>query len=125
MIIMSDKELQAIRQRKIAELQKEKILNKQKTKSEIDITRILNKLFKGRAWEVLNISATQFPQETSKLRKLLVKLALEGKISQINGEQLFALIRKLGLPIKLNTSIKYLGKGKTTSISEKFKESMK
>ncbi|MCW3997691.1 MAG: hypothetical protein NWF10_03885 [Candidatus Bathyarchaeota archaeon] len=122
---MSDKELKAIRQKRIQELKKTRILKKQKTDSEINITKILNKLFKGRAWEVFNASKFQFPLETSKITKLLVKLVLEGNISQMNGEQLFTLIRQLGLPIKLKTSINYLGKGKIKSLSEKFKESMR
>ena len=125
MIIMSDRELEAIRRRKIAKLQKKRILEKQKTNSKIDTNEILNRSFVGRAWEVFKTSKAQFPQETLKIKKLLVKLILEGKIGQIDGKQLFALIRQLGLPIKLNTSINYLGKGKTKSISEKFKESMK
>ena len=125
MIIMDDKELEVIRKRKIAKLQKKRILEKQKNNSEIDTNEILNRSFVGRAWEVFKTSNVQFPQETLKIKKLLVKLILERKIGQIDGEQLFSLIRQLGLPVKLNTSIKFLGKGKTKSLSEKFKESMK
>jgi hypothetical protein len=121
---MSDKELQVLRQRRMEELRKKKNLIEQKNNFDIDTTKVLNKLFKGRAWEVFNASKSQFPQETLKIKKLIVKLALEEKIFQINGEQLFALIRQLGLPIKLNTTINYLGKGKTKSLSEKFKESI-
>ena len=121
---MSDKELEAIRKRKIEKLQKKMVLKKQKT-TEIDANEILNRSFIGRAWEVYNTSNAQFPQETLKIKKILIKLILERKISQVDGEQLFALIRQLGLPLRLNTSINYLGKGKTKSLSEKFKESIK
>jgi len=122
---MDDRELEAIRQRKIAQLQKKRNIEKQKKNFKINTNEILNNSFVGRAWEVMKTSSEQFPQETLQLKKLIVKLILEKKIEKINGEQLFLLIRKLGLPIKLNTSIKYLGKGKTKSLSEKFKESMK
>ena len=123
-VIMSDKELEAIRKKRLKELQKRIIPKVQKTTTNIESKEVLGRIFKGRAQEVFNASASQFPQETEKIKKLLIKLALERKISEISGEQLFALLRQVGLPIKLNTSINYYGKGKTKSLSEKFKESM-
>jgi len=125
MISMSDKELETIRQKRLKELQQQILLKEKQIEAKIDTNTVLNKLFKGRALEVFNASASQFPKETDKIRKLLVKLALDGKISEITGEQLFALLRQVGLPVKLNTSINYYGKGKTKTLSEKFKESMK
>ena len=125
MISMSDKELETIRQKRLKELQQQILLKEKQIEAKIDINTVLSKLFKGRALEVFNASALQFPKETDKIRKLLVKLALDGKISEITGEQLFALLRQVGLPVKLNTSINYYGKGKTKTLSEKFKESMK
>jgi len=125
MISMSDKELETIRQKRLKELQQQILLKEKQIEAKIDTNTVLSKLFKGRALEVFNASASQFPKETDKIRKLLVKLALDGKISEITGEQLFALLRQVGLPVKLNTSINYYGKGKTKTLSEKFKESMK
>jgi len=125
MISMSDKELETIRQKRLKELQQKILLKEKQIEAKIDTNTVLSKLFKGRALEVFNASASQFPKETDKIRKLLVKLALDGKISEITGEQLFALLRQVGLPVKLNTSINYYGKGKTKTLSEKFKESMK
>ena len=125
MISMSDKELETIRQKRLKELQQQILLKEKQIEAKIDTNTVLSKLFKGRALEVFNASVSQFPKETDKIRKLLVKLALDGKISEITGEQLFALLRQVGLPVKLNTSINYYGKGKTKTLSEKFKESMK
>ena len=122
---MSDKELETIRQKRLKELQKQILLKEKKIEAKIDTQAVLDKLFKDRALEVFNASASQFPKETNKIKKLLVKLALDGKISEITGEQLFGLLRQVGLPVKLNTSINYYGKGKIKSLSEKFKESMK
>jgi DNA-binding TFAR19-related protein (PDSD5 family) len=122
---MSDKELETIRQKRLKELQQKILLKEKQIEAKIDPNTVLSKLFRGRALEVFNASASQFPKETDKIRKLLVKLALDGKISEITGEQLFALLRQVGLPVKLNTSINYYGKGKTKTLSEKFKESMK
>ena len=106
-------------------MQKQILLKEKKIEAKINTKEVLNKLFKDRALEVFTASASQFPKETNKIKELLVKLALEEKISEITGEQLFALLRQVGLPVKLNTSINYYGKGKTKSLSEKFKESMK
>ena len=125
MISMSDKELETIRQKRLKELQQQILLKEKQIEAKIDTNTVLSKLFKGRALEVFNASALQFPKETDKIKKLLVKLTLDGKISEITGEQLFALLRQVGLPVKLNTSINYYGKGKTKTLSEKFKESMK
>ncbi len=125
MISMSDKELETIRQKRLKELQQKILLKEKQIEAKIDPNTVLSKLFRGRALEVFNASASQFPKETDKIRKLLVKLALDGKISEITGEQLLALLRQVGLPVKLNTSINYYGKGKTKTLSEKFKESMK
>jgi len=122
---MSDKELETIRQKRLKELQQQILLKEKKIETKNDPNTILRKIFRGRALEVFNASGSQFPKETEKIRKLLIKLALDGKISEITGEQLFALLRQVGLPVKLKTSINYYGKGKTKSLSEKFKESMK
>ncbi len=122
---MSDKALQAIRKKRLEKLKKNRFFNEKKNNYEIDPNKILNKLFVGRAWEVYNASVSQFPIATKQLKKLLVKLALEKKISYLNGEQLLTLIRQLGFPVKLKNAINYLGKGKTKPLSEKLKESLK
>jgi hypothetical protein len=48
---------------------------------------------------------------------------LERKIGEVEGEQLLALLREIGLQVRLNTTIKVLSRGKIKSLSEKFKES--
>jgi hypothetical protein len=60
-----------------------------------------------------------------KMEHLLVRLALEGKITQMQGEQLYAILREIGLRVRLNTTIKFSGHGKTKLLSEKFKDSIK
>lgn len=122
---MSDKELEAIRQRKIEKLISSKLSDKKNINSESDGIEVLNRCFIGRAWEIFNTSKSQFPYETLKLKKILIKLILEKKISKINGEQLYVLINQLGLPIRLTTSIRYLGNGKKKLFSEKFREAIK
>jgi len=120
----SDKELEAIKQRKLRELQKRITFREQK-KEKTDGYEILNKIFKGRAWEVFNAAQMQFPAEMVKIERLLLSLALEGKITQMQGEQLYALLREIGLRVRLNTTIKVASHGTTKLLSDKFKDSIK
>ncbi len=119
---MSDKELEALKQRKLHELQK-MMTSREQQKKQIGAYQILDKIFKGRAWEVFNAAQVQFPNEMCEVENLLVGLALEGKVSSMEGEQLLAFLREIGLPVRLNTTIRVLSHGKTKSISEKLTES--
>jgi len=121
---MSDKELEAIKRRKLLELQKRLTIEEQKEDQKNE-GKILNKAFRGRAWEVFNTACVQFPREMTEVENMLVKLVLSGKISQMTGEQLFAFLRMIGLPIRLKTKINILSHGKAKSLSETFKEKTK
>jgi len=121
---MSDKELEALKQKKLRELQKRMASQEQK-KDQIDNHKILETIFQERAWEVFNTARAQFPGEIVKVEQLLVNLTQAGEISKMDGEQLYALLRKIGLPVRLNTTISYLSHGKTESLSEKIKEKTK
>jgi len=89
---MSDKELEAIKAKKLQELQK-RIAAREQKKEKPDEKKILNRVFKGRAWEVFNVAKAQFPASMAEMEPLLVNLVLEGKITEITGEQLYALFR--------------------------------
>ena len=121
---MSDKELETIRQKRLKELQKTPSFREQK-KDPSNANATLNRIFEGRAWEVFNAARAQFPNEMAKIEQLLVRLALEKKITQLNGEQLYAFLREIGLRVRLDTTITVTGHGKTKLLSEKFKESTK
>ncbi len=122
----SDKELEALKQRKLHEIQKRVALREQKKEqSALSAPQILDKIFRGRAWEVFNAARSQFPNEMVEVEHLLTTLALEGKITELEGEQLFAFLREVGLPVRLNTTIKVLSNGKMKALSEKFAESTK
>ena len=117
---MSDKELEALKQKRMM-LQE----HKKEPRQRVDASQILNKLFIGRAWEVFNAAKTQFPGAIPEIERLLVRLAIEGKIGKMEGEQLLGLFREIGLPVKLNTTIKIINHGKTKALSEQFKDAMK
>ena len=121
--VVSEDELNAIRRKKLEELQK-KLAKKEEKKKEIDVNKILNKTFKGRAWEVFNTASYQYPELMKKISDLLVKLVLSGKLSELNGEQLYTFLRRLGLRVRLKTQIKVTSQGKLKSLSEKIKEDL-
>ena len=114
----------ARRNEKLRELQKKFALNEQK-REEPDGNKILYRVFKGRAWEVFNVAKAQFPAAMVGIESLLVNMALEGKITEMQGEQLYALLREIGLRVKLNTTIKVASHGKTKLLSDKLKGSVK
>ena len=118
---MSDSELAAIRQNKLRELRKRLATKPEKSKEE-GPDDILNRIFKGRAWEVFNAANYQFPQIMKEVKDTLVKLAASGRLEKVTGEQLYHFLRNLGLRVKLNTTIHYTEHGKLKTLAEKMKE---
>ena len=120
---MSDSELAAIRQKKLREIQK-RFSAKQTQPDTTGPKDVLNRIFKDRAWEVFNSATAQFPVEMSKVRRILTELAVSGKITQVTGEELFVFLKKLGLDVKLNTTITYASHGQLKTLEEKMKEEL-
>ena len=120
---MSDSELAAIRQKKLREIQK-RISAKHTPPDTTGPKDVLNKVFKDRASEVFNSATTQFPVQMSKVKKILTELAVSGKITQVTGEELFVFLKKLGLNVKLNTTITYASHGQLKTLEEKMKEEL-
>lgn len=124
MIVMSDAELRAIRQKKLRELQ-ERLACEQEETGKADVDEILNGIFKDRAWEVFNTASHQFPNVMVRVKKGLVKLALSGKLREVTGEQLYLFLRNLGLRVMLNTKIRFADHGELKSLSAKMKEDLR
>jgi len=120
---MSDSELAAIRQKKLREIQK-RFSAKPPPADAAGPREVLNKIFKDRAWEVFNSATAQFPVEMRKVRKILTELAVSGKLTQVTGEELFVFLKKLGLDVKLNTTITYASHGQLKTLEEKMKEEL-
>jgi len=121
---MSDRELEAIRRKKLLELRKI-LASKAETepKKKTDSKEVLNRLFVGRAWEVLNAAKLQYPQAAAYVENTLVKLIKLGKIrNPITGEDLYGLFRRLGFRVRLQTRIQILEHGKVKSLVDKIKE---
>lgn len=121
---MSDKELETLKQKRLRELQK-RMATRQQKEEDSNANQVLGRIFKGRAWEVFNTAKAQFPSAMIEVEHILVRLATEKKIGEMEGDQLLGLLREIGLPVKMNTTIKVLSHGKVKSLSEKFKESMR
>jgi DNA-binding TFAR19-related protein (PDSD5 family) len=121
---MSDDELEALKRKRLLDLQRRITSHKEKPQP-IDARKVLDSVFRGRAWEVFNEAISQYPVEMAEIEPTLVNLVSEGKLKEIDGEQLFALLRNIGLRVSLNTEIKVFSHGKTQSLSEKIKESKK
>jgi DNA-binding TFAR19-related protein (PDSD5 family) len=120
---MNDSELAAIRQKKLREIQR-RFFAKQTQPETTGSKDVLNRIFKDRAWEVFNSATAQFPVEMSKVRKILTELAISGKITQVTGEELFVFLKRLGLNVKLNTTITYASHGQLKTLEEKMKEEL-
>jgi DNA-binding TFAR19-related protein (PDSD5 family) len=120
---MSDRELAAIRQKKLREYQR-KLIAKENKPEVINAEQVLNRIFKDRAWEVFNIASQQFPDAMNKIKDVLVKLGSSGRLTEVTGEELFFFLKKLGLDVRLNTKITYASHGKLKSLEEKMKEEL-
>ena len=123
---MSDAELQAIRRRKIRELQR--AFAREQTEEPADTVKddeVLNRIFRGRAWEVFNTGSQQYPHIMTKVKRALVQSALAGRLKEVTGEQLYQFLRHLGVRVRLNTSISFAKHGKLQSLSEKVKDDLK
>lgn len=124
MISMSDIELEALKKKRFQQLQKRMAFQKPE-KEQADPHKLLNAVFKGRAWEVFNTACEQFPTEMKRIEEELLNLISEGRITAIDGEQLLVLLRATGLAVRLNTTINVVSHGRTESLSERFKKSTK
>lgn len=119
---MSDRELEAIKQKKLQELQKKLNLQEQKKKP-TKPTATLNQIFDEKAWEVFNAARAQFPTEMAQVESLLLKLTVEGKITHVDGAELYTFLKEVGIPIRLKTTISVTRHGETKSLSAKLRES--
>ena len=120
---MSESELNAIRRKKLRELQRRLARKEKKTKG-INADNVLNKVFRGRAWEVFNVASYQYPTAMQRIKEVLVKLALTGTLDDVTGEQLYRFLKNLGLKIRLETKINFADHGKLKSLAEKMKDDL-
>ena len=120
--VMSDSELERLRRRRLAQYFERLNSTKEEKKEEVSKQELLNQIFVGRAWEVFNATQAQYPQVANRLRDVLVQLFSAGRIKKLSGQDLYSLLKKMGLRVKLKTTIRIKEDGKMKSIEEKMKE---
>ena len=121
---MSDSQLDAIRRKKLLALQR-KLAQKENKTETVNANEALDRVFRGRAWEVFNAASYQFPQAMSRIKDLLAELASSGKIKEVTGEQLYLFLANLGLKVRLDTKIEFASHGELKPIAEKLKSELK
>jgi DNA-binding TFAR19-related protein (PDSD5 family) len=122
-----DSELQRLKRQRLEAMQKKisaKEQNAQGSANRNDPTTIMQKVFVGRAWEVYYAAKRQYPGVAEQILQELAQLVQNGRLrGQITGEQLFGLLRQIGLDVRLETKIQVLEHGELKSIADKFRES--
>lgn len=119
-----DSELERIRRQRLAEMQR-KMSAKQQPEvnpGRLEPTKILEKVFVGRAWEVYHAARQQYPAVADQIFRELAELVRSGRLKgQITGEQLYGLLREIGLDIRLETKIQVFDHGELKPLADKFR----
>tara|TARA_B110000014_G_scaffold74743_1_gene51012 strand:- start:689 stop:1123 length:435 start_codon:yes stop_codon:yes gene_type:complete len=128
---IDDKELEMLKAKRLAEMQKNLAIQDNKENQEKEsnhnneqkITpreQIIKKLG-YRGLEVLNNAESQFPNETKIIVDKLAELIMSGEIDEIlDGGKLLTLFRSVGIRVRMENKINVEKDGKFVSISEKF-----
>ena len=126
-----DPDIEIIKARKLRELrekaaamEKAKVDQQEEEQQQSKSSReIVSGYLYDRGDKVLDLAYTQYPVQTEAIVTRIAQLILTGEITtRISGGELLALLRSVGLNIRLDTSIKIEDKGKFISFSEKLKQ---
>lgn len=128
-----DKELERLKAKRFAEMQKnlsfkkkQELLRSDKKEKKPEPRDILISNLGYRGNEVLKNAETQFPSETKIVVEKLAELISAGEIDEkIDGGKLLLLFRSVGLNIRMETKINIEQDGKFVSLSEKLGKSSK
>ena len=128
-----DDELERIKQRRLEEMKRQLMLKqlKEKEAAEPEPEKpkqptnrdILDSHFGDRAWEVYNAAVYQYPQVMPQVEQILVEGIKTGKIRDIiDGAALMGFFRSIGIPVRLQTTIRISEKGELKTLEQKMKE---
>jgi len=129
-----DKDLERLQAKRLAEMRKnlssqqeqEKIaaLQKEQKDKKPSSREIVIKRLGYRGLEVLQNAEQQFPKETQIVVLKLSELILSGDITEIlDGGNLLALFRSIGIDVRMKTKINVEKDGKFVSLSDKLSKS--
>ncbi len=120
-----DTELERLKRKRLAAMQKRITVKQQQAQAasnKPDPSSILQNVFVGRAWEVYYAAKRQYPQIAEQILQELAQLVQTGQLKgQITGEQLYGLLRQIGLDVRLETKIQVLERGELKSLADKFR----
>ncbi|MDG7050330.1 MAG: double-stranded DNA-binding protein [Nitrososphaerota archaeon] len=121
-----DKELEMLKAKRLAEMKKnltyqsQKEEAKQQTKTTPSYREIVISHLGYRGMEVLQNAESQFPNETKMIIDRLGQLFHSSEINEeIDGGQLLALFRSVGIHVRMQTKINIEQDGKFVSLSDK------
>jgi len=128
-----DDELERIKQRRLEEMKRQLMLKqiKEKEAAEPEPEKpkqptnrdILDSQFGDRAWEVYNAAVYQYPQVMPQVEQILIEGIKTGKIRDvIDGAALMGFFRSIGIPVRLQTTIRISEKGELKTLEQKMKE---
>ena len=129
-----DKDLERLQAKRLAEMRKnlssqqeqEKIaaLQKEQRDKKPSSREIVIKRLGYRGLEVLQNAEQQFPKETQIVVLKLSELILSGDITEVlDGGNLLALFRSIGINVRMKTKINVEKDGKFVSLSDKLSKS--
>ncbi len=126
-----DSELEKLQAKRLAEMQKNISSLKQTESSEESEKKetkspreIVVDYLGFRGTEVLENAEAQFPKETKSIVDQLSKLIESGELDEkLDGGQLLAVFRSVGLRVRMKTTINVEQDGKFVSLSEKLNSS--
>jgi len=128
----NDSEIDRIKKKRMLDMQRrmllkkarEQQLEKEKEKpAEPTNEEVLKNYLVGRAWEVIGVARSQYPQVMPRVEEALADAIKRGGIkSKIDGENLFHFLRQIGLQVRMKTTIRYKDHGELKSISQRLKE---
>ena len=115
-----DNELEKLKAKRLAEMQKNLSSKKEQKKDESTPREIVITKLGFRGLEVLENAEYQFPRETQIIVVKLAELISSNQISEIlDGGHLLALFRSVGIGVRMKTKINIEEDGKFISISDK------
>jgi len=122
----TDFELELLKKKKLSEMERklqEAASTKTKPPETVDPWAVVGSKLVGRGREILDAARAQYPAETDLIIKRLAEL-ITAKIfnEPLSGELLFAIFRRLGLDVRLETRIVYSKHGEVKSLAEKLME---
>jgi DNA-binding TFAR19-related protein (PDSD5 family) len=124
-----DDELEKLKRRRMLELQRRLHRSENKPEAEAEKPKeptpdeVLGRFLVGRAWEVLGAARAQYPKVMPQVEEALIEAFKAGKIKEsIDGGMLLQFLRQVGLPVRVQTSIRYKDHGELKTIGQRIKE---